>query len=66
LAQRNDNSNGQAAANASRTDGNSTSMVRQGPQAATFKLIYESRDGKLCLFEDAEGHLTAVNSKRLA
>lgn len=35
-------------------------------KAATFKKIYESRDGKICLFEDEKGHITAVNSKRLA
>ncbi len=32
---------------------------------ATFSRIYESLDGKLCLFEDAHGHLSAVNAKRL-
>ena len=41
-------------------------LAAQGPQAATFRLIYESRDGKLCLFEDADGHLTSVRSLRLA
>lgn len=35
-------------------------------KAATFKRIYESRDKKLCLFEDENGHVTAVNAKRLA
>lgn len=31
-----------------------------------FALVYESRDGRLCLFEDAQGHLSAVDSSRLA
>ena len=29
-------------------------------------LLYESRDKKLCLFEDSNGHLTAVRASRLA
>ena len=29
-------------------------------------LIYESKDGRFCLFEDAEGHITAVPADRLA
>lgn len=28
--------------------------------------LYESRDGKLCLFESADGHLAAVDSSKLA
>ena len=28
--------------------------------------IHESSDGKLCLFEDVDGHLTAVRTARLA
>lgn len=41
-----------------------TSEIRNAP--ARIALLYESRDGKLCLFEDHEGHLTAVRSERLA
>ena len=33
---------------------------------AQIKFLYESRDGKLCLFEDAAGHLTAVPTAKLA
>lgn len=33
---------------------------------ARFRLIYESRDRKLCLFEDSHGHLTVVRASRLA
>ena len=33
---------------------------------ARISLVYESADGRLCLFEDAEGHLTAVKSSKLA
>lgn len=32
----------------------------------TFSLLYESRDAKLCIFEDASGHLSAVKTSRLA
>ena len=35
-------------------------------EAATFKLLFEGRDGKLALFEDADGHFTAVRTSRLA
>ena len=35
-------------------------------ELATFTLIYESRDGRLCLFEDKQGHLHAVQAARLA
>ena len=33
---------------------------------AKITLLYESRDKKFCLFEDAHGHLTAVRTSRLA
>lgn len=33
---------------------------------AQFTLVYESKDGKLCVFEDAKGHLTAVRAEKLA
>ena len=36
------------------------------PALARISLLYESRDGKFCLFEDANGHLSAVRSARLA
>lgn len=39
-------------------------QVRPAPAQITF--LYESRDGKLCLFEDADGHLTAVRASKLA
>lgn len=35
-------------------------------QFATFSMLYESADGRLCLFEDAQGHLSAVDSSKLA
>lgn len=37
----------------------------EGPALANFTLLYESRDGRYCLFEDADGHLTSVNAARL-
>lgn len=33
---------------------------------ATFSLIYESTDKRLCVFEDAAGHLNSVDASRLA
>ena len=33
---------------------------------AKITLVYESDDGKLCLFEDGDGHLTAVRAENLA
>ena len=32
---------------------------------ARITLLYESRDGRFCLFEDAEGHLAAVDASKL-
>ena len=32
----------------------------------SFSLLYESKDSKLCVFEDKQGHLSAVNAARLA
>ena len=37
-----------------------------GDFPAQIALLYESKDGKLCLFEDAAGHLTAVRAANLA
>ena len=34
-------------------------------ELATFTLIYESKDDRLCLFEDKQGHLHAVRASRL-
>ncbi len=36
------------------------------PAPTRVRLLYESRDGKLCLFEDSSGHITAVRASRLA
>lgn len=35
-------------------------------QPSRFDLLYESDDGKLCLFETHDGHLSAVPSSLLA
>ena len=32
----------------------------------TFSRLYESPDGMFCLFEDGQGHLSAVNAARFA
>ena len=39
---------------------------RTGAVPARISLLYESRDGGICVFEDAEGHLTSVRGARLA
>ena len=36
------------------------------PPLAKLRLVYESRDKRMCLFEDAEGHLTAAPAHILA
>lgn len=33
---------------------------------AKFTHLYESRDKRLCVFEDEHGHLTSVRASRLA
>lgn len=32
---------------------------------ATFKLVYSSSDGRMCIYEDADGHLVSVDSTKL-
>lgn len=44
----------------------STASGARDAAPAAFGLLYESRDGRLCLFESASGHLTAVDSARFA
>jgi len=39
---------------------------RHLPALARITLIYESRDKRFCLFEDAQGHITAVRASRFA
>lgn len=46
-------------------DGEVAPEGRSLPAPARFAMLYESRDGRLCLFEDAEGHLTSVDAQRL-
>ena len=47
--------------------GPSVEEAPEGRAAAPARLamLYESRDGRLCRFEDAEGHLTSVDAQRL-
>ena len=54
----------QGAAEGEGIPGGTNDRIKQ--EVATFKLFCQSRDGKLCLFEDADGHLTAVRADRLA
>ena len=41
-------------------------LQAEGFPPGRFTLIYQSKDGKMCLFEDADGHLTAVRAEKLA
>ena len=52
----------------SKADPSANDADREGndPPPARITLLYESRDGKLCLFEDGEGHLTVVRAEKLA
>ena len=43
----------------------STAAVTKS-HVATFRHLYESRDGSLAVFEDKDGHLVAVDSSKLA
>lgn len=49
-------------------DGRPREQERQPAEfpPSRFTLIYESKDGRLCLFEDADGHITAVRADKLA
>lgn len=41
-------------------------LKRQSNRPGRFCNLYESRDGSLCVFEDEQGHLVAVDSSKLA
>ncbi len=50
-------------------DGQSAVISSKGSRDdsfARFRNLYESRDGSLCVFEDDQGHLVAVDSSKLA
>ncbi len=47
---------------AAKADGSESPMK----PIARLRLLYESKDRRMCLFEDAEGHLVSVPSSRLA
>lgn len=44
----------------------SMSAASKAASPGTFSLLYESGDGRLCLFQLEDGHLSAVDSSRLA
>ena len=50
---------GYDATDAAAEEGSETAQGEVPPfhKLGTFTLIYESRDGKMCLFEDSDGHL---------
>ena len=55
---------------AERDSGSFADPAEQDPGSfaspARISLLYESKDGRLCIFEDGEGHLTAVRASSLA
>ncbi len=53
-------------ATSSQTNNSNEPERRPAAIPATFKHVCTGRDGKLCLFEDAQGHLTVVRASRLA
>ena len=58
--------NEQTPAQDARQNGADTHDSGKAAVPAWFTLVRESRDGRLCLFEDADGHYTVVRSARLA
>ena len=50
---------------ASKTVGQTASQAAPKEKFATFRSLYSSRDGALCLYEDESGHLVAVDSSKL-
>ena len=42
-----------------------TSSDESGLQLGTFEMLYQSDDGRLCLFQTEDGHLSAVDSSKL-
>ena len=58
-----DNSSTNNASNAASAD---AAAGHAFARPATFQLLYESRDGRMCLFQDEAGHLTCVRSDRFA
>lgn len=45
--------------------GRTASQAAPKEKFATFRSLYSSRDGALCLYEDESGHLVAVDSSKL-
>ncbi len=48
-----------------KTVGQTASQAAPKEKFATFRSLYSSRDGALCLYEDESGHLVAVDSSKL-
>lgn len=59
---------GESSSTSDRSEGsNAESGLKQQPgRFGCFHNLYESRDGSLCVFEDEQGHLIAVDSSKLA
>lgn len=47
-------------------DEEKSSMPARKKKPSKFSRLYESRDSRLCVFEDEYGHLTSVRTSRLA
>lgn len=47
------------------SDGSCSFVCPASHSPATFSLLYESSDGRLCVFEDEAGHLSAVDASRM-
>lgn len=41
-------------------------VAAESPLPDTFEMLYQSADGRFCLFQTEDGHINAVDSSRMA
>ena len=39
--------------------------IAEAPLPSTFEMLYQSDDGRFCLFQTEDGHISAVDSSRM-
>lgn len=57
---------GSGASRAERESASGEKRSRASACLATFRELYRSHDGRFIVYEDEDGHLTSVNTSRLA
>lgn len=57
---------GSGASRAERENASGEKRSRASACLATFRELYRSHDGRFIVYEDEDGHLTSVNTSRLA